>query len=101
VSLAYQDVQSRLEFVITCGVCFITVHIYGLYLPRKKERIDEPMKITFVFFFRYIQESLVQASYWHDPLKEDEYQKKNIFLADINNENNINVVCALTSVCTT
>ncbi|CAL1683959.1 unnamed protein product [Lasius platythorax] len=37
----------------------------------------------------YIQESLVQAAYWHDPLKEDEYRKKNIFLADINNENTI------------
>ncbi|XP_029161583.1 palmitoyl-protein thioesterase 1 [Nylanderia fulva] len=39
----------------------------------------------------YIQESLVQAAYWHDPLKEVEYQQKNIFLADINNEKNIKV----------
>ncbi|XP_012221178.1 palmitoyl-protein thioesterase 1 [Linepithema humile] len=38
----------------------------------------------------YIQKSLIQASYWHDPLKEDEYRKKNMFLADINNENTIN-----------
>lgn len=45
-----------------------------------------------IFFLRYIQESLVQAAYWHDPLKEDEYRKKNIFLADINNENTINAV---------
>ncbi|XP_011343245.2 palmitoyl-protein thioesterase 1 [Ooceraea biroi] len=39
----------------------------------------------------YIQELVVQASYWHDPLNEDEYRKKNIFLADINNENVINM----------
>ncbi|KAL0131562.1 hypothetical protein PUN28_002833 [Cardiocondyla obscurior] len=35
----------------------------------------------------YIQNSLIQASYWHDPFQEDEYQKKNLFLAEINNEN--------------
>lgn len=40
----------------------------------------------------YIQESLVQAAYWHDPLKEDEYRKKNVFLVDINNEKIINAV---------
>lgn len=39
-----------------------------------------------------MQESLVQASYWHDPLKEDEYRKKSIFLADINNEYNMSMV---------
>lgn len=44
------------------------------------------------FFLRYIQESLVQAAYWHDPLKEDEYRKKNVFLVDINNEKIINAV---------
>ena len=29
---------------------------------------------------------MVQAEYWHDPLDEDEYRTKSIFLADINNE---------------
>ncbi|XP_032674292.1 palmitoyl-protein thioesterase 1 [Odontomachus brunneus] len=38
----------------------------------------------------YIQESFIQATYWHDPLNIDEYKKKNIFLADINNQNSIN-----------
>lgn len=33
-------------------------------------------------FFR-----LVQAEYWHDPLNEDEYRDKCIFLPDINQEN--------------
>jgi len=38
----------------------------------------------------YIQESVVQAQYWHDPINEDEYKAKNIFLPDINQENAIN-----------
>ncbi|XP_055655917.1 palmitoyl-protein thioesterase 1 [Falco peregrinus] len=33
-----------------------------------------------------VQEHLVQAEYWHDPLKEDDYRKNSIFLADINQE---------------
>uniref|UniRef100_A0A7M4FDZ3 Palmitoyl-protein thioesterase 1 n=1 Tax=Crocodylus porosus TaxID=8502 RepID=A0A7M4FDZ3_CROPO len=37
-----------------------------------------------------IQRRLVQAQYWHDPLKEEEYQKYSIFLADINQERGIN-----------
>ena len=35
----------------------------------------------FVSFF-----SLVQAEYWHDPLNEEEYREKSVFLADINQE---------------
>ena len=30
--------------------------------------------------------SVVQAQYWHDPNNEKDYQKKSIFLADVNNE---------------
>lgn len=37
-----------------------------------------------------IQEHLVQAEYWHDPLNEEQYRAKNIFIADINNERNVN-----------
>lgn len=37
-----------------------------------------------------VQEHLVQAEYWHDPNREEEYRTKNIFLADINNERNLN-----------
>lgn len=29
---------------------------------------------------------MVQAEYWHDPLKEEDYRKSSIFLADINQE---------------
>jgi len=30
--------------------------------------------------------SVVQAEYWHDPLNEDEYKQRSVFLADINQE---------------
>lgn len=46
--------------------------------------------MRFDFFFRPIQEKLVQAEYWHDPLKEDDYKRNSIFLADINNEYHFN-----------
>jgi len=36
----------------------------------------------------FVQPHLVQAEYWHDPLNEEEYVEKCIFLPDINNENN-------------
>lgn len=35
----------------------------------------------------WIQSFVVQAEYWHDPLNEEEYRAKSVFLADINNEN--------------
>lgn len=37
-----------------------------------------------------MQESLVQATYWHDPLDEATYQTNSEFLSDINNEVIIN-----------
>ncbi|XP_061714959.1 palmitoyl-protein thioesterase 1-like [Cydia pomonella] len=36
------------------------------------------------------QNAIIPATYWHDPLRDDEYKKKSIFLADINNEQVIN-----------
>jgi len=44
---------------------------YGAYLP-------------------FVQNSVVQAEYWHDPINEQEYIDKSIFLGDINNEKTIN-----------
>ncbi|MPC25419.1 Palmitoyl-protein thioesterase 1 [Portunus trituberculatus] len=38
----------------------------------------------------WIQDSLVQAQYWHDPLHEEDYRNYSIFLADINNEKVVN-----------
>jgi palmitoyl-protein thioesterase len=37
-------------------------------------------------YISWIQNSLVQAEYWHDPLKEAEYRDKSIFIGEINNE---------------
>lgn len=44
----------------------------------------------FCFVHSWMQEDFVQAEYWHDPLDEDTYRKKSIFLADINNALTIN-----------
>lgn len=38
----------------------------------------------------FVQEHLVQAEYWHDPLNEIVYKSKNVFLPDVNNENRVN-----------
>ena len=37
-----------------------------------------------------MQDYLVQATYWHDPLNEEKYRNGSTFLADINNERVIN-----------
>ena len=38
----------------------------------------------------FVQESLVMAQYWHDPLNEAKYRAKSLFLADINQERSVN-----------
>ncbi|XP_050086112.1 palmitoyl-protein thioesterase 1 [Anopheles aquasalis] len=38
----------------------------------------------------FMQNHLVQATYWHDPLNEITYKNSSTFLADINNERTIN-----------
>ncbi|XP_068248070.1 palmitoyl-protein thioesterase 1-like isoform X3 [Palaemon carinicauda] len=38
----------------------------------------------------HIQQTYVVAQYWHDPIEEDKYRQHSIFLADINNEKEIN-----------
>lgn len=38
----------------------------------------------------WLQDYLVQATYWHNPLEEETYKKYSTFLADINNELTIN-----------
>lgn len=32
---------------------------------------------------------MVQAQYWHDPLEQEKYVAKSVFLADINNERKV------------
>ncbi|CAJ0927143.1 unnamed protein product [Ranitomeya imitator] len=41
-------------------------------------------------YTKLVQEHLVQAEYWHDPLNEEHYRNGSIFLADINQERGIN-----------
>jgi len=41
-------------------------------------------------YVSFVQSSIVQAEYWHDPMNEDTYKAKSVFLADINNENTVN-----------
>eukprot|EP01134_Creolimax_fragrantissima_P007733 CFRG7733T1 len=37
-------------------------------------------------YIPFIQNTLVQAEYWHDPLQEDVYKKSCVFMPEINNE---------------
>ncbi|GAB1605322.1 palmitoyl-protein thioesterase 1-like [Argonauta hians] len=39
----------------------------------------------------FVQDNLVQAQYWHDPLNEELYRNKSLFLADINLEHGNNL----------
>ncbi|XP_066152563.1 palmitoyl-protein thioesterase 1 [Euwallacea fornicatus] len=41
-------------------------------------------------YIRWVQNALVQATYWHDPLNEQEYKNYSSFLSDINNEKEVN-----------
>merc|ERR1712168_1784919 len=42
-------------------------------------------------YIDFVQDHVVQAEYWHDPLQEDLYKDKSIFLADINLEKSLKV----------
>ncbi|CAH2039471.1 unnamed protein product, partial [Iphiclides podalirius] len=46
--------------------------------------------LNYAAYYSWVQDSLVQATYWHDPLNEIVYKKQSQFLADINNERRIN-----------
>ncbi|KAL0871786.1 hypothetical protein ABMA27_004278 [Loxostege sticticalis] len=46
--------------------------------------------LNYAAYYDWVQSSLVQATYWHDPLDEKTYKQKSEFLADINNEREIN-----------
>lgn len=46
--------------------------------------------LNYAAYDNWVQDALVQATYWHDPLDEEAYINKSIFLADINNEIRVN-----------
>ncbi|XP_076055849.1 palmitoyl-protein thioesterase 1 isoform X1 [Oratosquilla oratoria] len=60
-------------------------------LPEKSRVCEYIRKIlNHGAYHHWIQDYLVQAEYWHDPLNEELYKEKSVFLADINNERVIN-----------
>ncbi|XP_068965810.1 palmitoyl-protein thioesterase 1 [Bombus flavifrons] len=46
--------------------------------------------IKYGAYLQAVQGKFIQATYWHDPYQEEEYKKKSMFMADINNERYIN-----------
>lgn len=46
--------------------------------------------LNYAAYARWVQDYLVQATYWHDPLNEYVYKESSTFLADINNERVVN-----------
>ncbi|XP_059618831.1 palmitoyl-protein thioesterase 1 [Phlebotomus argentipes] len=46
--------------------------------------------LNYAAYEKWVQNLLVQATYWHDPLNEDAYRAGSSFLSDINNEREIN-----------
>lgn len=63
--------------------------IYGL--PRcpgeNKTLCDLARKLlNYGAYLDFVQQHSTQAEYWHDPLQEELYKQKSVFLADINNE---------------
>merc|ERR1719187_135279 len=42
--------------------------------------------LSYGAYVEFVQDILVQAQYWHDPLQFDTYVEKSQFIADINNE---------------
>lgn len=66
--------------------------VYGLpYCPGQKSFCDTVRRLLDIgAYVGFVQKNSIQAQYWHDPYAEETYRKKSIFLADINNENNVN-----------
>ncbi|KAM8719310.1 hypothetical protein ACLKA7_011943 [Drosophila subpalustris] len=67
--------------------------IFGLpKCPTLKAKSCEYLSelLNYAAYEDWVQEGLVQSTYWHDPLHENTYRLKSSFLADINNELYIN-----------
>ncbi|XP_015108676.1 palmitoyl-protein thioesterase 1 [Diachasma alloeum] len=63
--------------------------VYGLpNCGSMKHRFCDYLRrvLNYGAYLKLIQNRFVQAEYWHDPLKEEEYKRGSVFLADINNE---------------
>lgn len=67
--------------------------IYGVPLCNEESFLPCSMLRWLLNYFAYtswVQQHIAQATYWHDPLHERKYRFKSTFLADINNEKQIN-----------
>uniref|UniRef100_A0A7G3AUY4 Palmitoyl-protein thioesterase 1 n=1 Tax=Lutzomyia longipalpis TaxID=7200 RepID=A0A7G3AUY4_LUTLO len=67
--------------------------VFGLpYCPSLSRKTCEYFRklLNYAAYEKWVQKLLVQATYWHDPLNEDAYRTGSTFLADINNERQIN-----------
>lgn len=67
--------------------------VFGLpNCPSLSSRTCERFRqlLNYAAYTELMQNFLVQATYWHDPLNEDKYKNSSTFLADINNELFIN-----------
>ena len=63
--------------------------VFGLpYCPSLSSKTCEYFRelLNYAAYEKWVQNYLVQATYWHDPLNEGSYKKYSTFLADINNE---------------
>ncbi|PRD21593.1 UNVERIFIED_CONTAM: Ppt1 [Trichonephila clavipes] len=63
--------------------------VFGLpHCPGESVKFCEVIRrmLDFGAYTDYVQNHLVQAQYWHNPLNEEEYKAKSLFLAEINNE---------------
>ena len=78
---------SALKLFMVANLCdqlswkYIIILLYSLTKAALQFFSETYPLYLFVSFF-----SLVQAEYWHDPLNEEEYREKSVFLADINQE---------------
>ncbi|XP_043940741.1 palmitoyl-protein thioesterase 1 [Protopterus annectens] len=67
--------------------------VFGLpHCPGESSKICDwiRMALNVGAYTKLIQEHLVQAEYWHDPLNEELYRNNSLFLADINQEVMVN-----------
>ncbi|EFO28409.2 palmitoyl-protein thioesterase 1 [Loa loa] len=66
--------------------------VFGLPLCPAESYICDRVRnlLEWGAYVGFVQNTVVQAQYWHDPLDEETYRKSSIFLADINNERNLN-----------
>ncbi|XP_070508698.1 palmitoyl-protein thioesterase 1-like [Chironomus tepperi] len=66
--------------------------VYGLpNCPSLTTKTCEYLReiLNFAAYAGWVQRTLVQATYWHDPKNEDVYRTKSTFIAEINNEKSI------------